>query len=113
MEAKTILNVLNPNYDKKGWRNHPAVLMWRGYEEALKVYYNMAVGEWLDRGYKNTMEMMVVDISKLIWPPWLSDERFVVSHRSNLLRKDPVFYGKYGWTESPDLPYFWPTKEGY
>jgi hypothetical protein len=87
--------------------------MWRGYEEALKVYYNMAVGEWLDRGYKNTMEMMVVDISKLIWPPWLSDERFVASHRSNLLRKDPVFYGKYGWTESPDLPYFWPTKEGY
>jgi hypothetical protein len=30
------------------------------------------------------------------------------SHRANLLRKDPNFYGKYGWQESPEIPYFWP-----
>lgn len=45
VEAKQILNVLSPDYDKKGWRNHPAVLMWKGYEESLKYYYNLCVYE--------------------------------------------------------------------
>ena len=31
------------------------------------------------------------------------------SHRSNLLRKDPEFYGKYGWTEPDNLEYIWPV----
>ena len=44
-------------------------------------------------------------------PLWLGDPTFHASHRSNLLRKDPVFYGKHGWSEPTDLPYVWPTKE--
>jgi hypothetical protein len=42
-------------------------------------------------------------------PPWLGLEIYHASHRSNLLRKDPVWYGKFGWIESPDLPYYWPS----
>ena len=57
-----------------GWKNHPAVKMWRGHE-------------------------------------WIGDERFHSSHRSNLLRKDPIYYGKYDWKETPDLPYYWPVIE--
>ena len=30
-----------------------------------------------------------------------------------LLRKDPDYYGRFGWSEPPDLPYFWPVpKDG-
>ena len=41
---------------------------------------------------------------------WFGDKRVHASHRSNLLRKDSEFYGKYNWKESSDLPYFWPVK---
>jgi hypothetical protein len=42
-------------------------------------------------------------------PPWWGDPAFHASHRSNLLRKDPVWYGQFGWAEPPDLPYVWPV----
>ncbi len=45
----------------------------------------------------------------LFFPSWFGDERYHASHRGNLLRKDPGWYGVLGWTESPDLPYFWPV----
>jgi hypothetical protein len=43
------------------------------------------------------------------YPPWLGDEAFHASHRSNLLRKNPEWYGQFGWTEPDDLPYVWPV----
>ena len=39
--------------------------------------------------------------------------RYHSAMRANLLRKDPVWYGKFGWVEDPATPYFWPSKEGY
>jgi hypothetical protein len=61
VEAKQILNVLlnRPRKDGqpyKGWLNHPCVRMWRGYENALKEYFNISVMVWEERGFKNTME---------------------------------------------------------
>lgn len=91
----------------KGWENHPATRMWRGYEGFLAFYMNCMIAEWVDRGYKNTMATVVVP--NMITPPWFGDEKFHASHRSNLLRKDPVWYGKYGWEEPNDLPYVWPV----
>ena len=32
VEAKQILNILLGETTKTGWRNHPSVLMWYGYE---------------------------------------------------------------------------------
>lgn len=99
---------------KMAWINHPAAVMWRGYSDALRYYHDCMVSEWIDRGYKNTMPFLFrADKSKhykseIVIPPWLNDEDFHASHRSNLLRKDPEFYGKYGWTEPNDLPYVWP-----
>jgi hypothetical protein len=80
--------------------------MWRGYEDALRVYMWEIIEEWKRRGYKNTMtvELPVTFVP----PPWLGDEQFHASHRSNLLRKAPEHYGQFGWSEPDDLPYVWP-----
>jgi len=94
-----------------GWSNHPATKMWRGHEKALGVYMNVCIMEWTRRGYKNSMKLFEVDsIISIEYPHWLGDEKFHASHRSNLLRKDPDYYGQFGWTESHDLPYVWPVK---
>jgi hypothetical protein len=106
VEAFQILKALNdPEY---GWQNHPAVRMWRGHMDALKIYYNYCIDEWVRRGYKNTMQKRQ-DIQLKPVPPWFGDEAFHAAHRSNLLRKDEKFYRQYGWTEPTTLPYIWPT----
>ena len=56
VEAFQILNILLNRTKSSAWRNHPAVLMWRGYENALKIYLNLCISEWISRGYKNTMK---------------------------------------------------------
>jgi len=93
--------------DGGGWSKHPAVTMWRGYENALIQYGNVMIQEWMRRGYKNTME--IIAIESCVMPPWMGDEAFHASHRGNLLRKDRAWYGRYGWTENADLPYIWPV----
>lgn len=106
VEALQILNALEGR--SRGWVNHPAVRMWRGYEDALRVYHDDCISEWISRGFKNTMPFLSVGGGVLL-PPWFGDEAFHASHRSNLLRKDPEFYGWYGWSEPHDLPYVWPA----
>jgi hypothetical protein len=44
---------------------------------------------------------------KIAYPEWFGRNCFHAAHRSNLLRKDPVYYGKFGWQEKPDMPYLW------
>jgi len=89
-----------------GWSRHPAARMWSGYLNALKLYYNLAIEEWVRRGYRNRMKKMIIE-GEIVLPPWVGDEAFHASHRSNLLRKDPVYYGQFGWQEPPTLPYVW------
>jgi len=113
VEAKQILNIVSGISPFSRWRNHPAVNMWRGYSQALRHYYNIALNVWIAKGYKNTMVHAIYDDTPIIFPDWLGDKRLHSSHRSNLLRKKPDFYSKYGWSEADDMPYFWPTKEGY
>ncbi len=105
VEAMQILKALkDPNY---GWQNHPAVKMWRGHDEALKHYMNLCILEWISRGYNNTMKLEDVDDTEYNLPPFIGKEAFHASHRSNLLRKDPVWYGQFGWKENDNLPYNW------
>lgn len=98
-----------------GWSNHPATKMWTGHEVAL-INYGVAIcDEWIDRNYKDTCRGKILDFlehydaSQDTWPAWWGDENVHASHRANLLRKDPDFYGAFGWSESPELPYIWPT----
>jgi hypothetical protein len=96
----------------KGWRNHPAVRMWRGYEPALVEYGVAICAEWVARGRADTVhEKLLVHArpEAAVLPPWFGDEPLHASHRSNLLRKDPQWYGRFGWAEPPDLPYVWPV----
>jgi hypothetical protein len=106
VEGYQILKALTtPGY---GWQNHPAVKMWRGHEGFLARYTNAMVNEWKRRGYNNTMPEFGAG-GYYTPPSWFGDDKFHASHRSNLLRKDPIYYGKFGWTETPDLPYVWPV----
>lgn len=93
---------------KTGWSNHPAAKMWDGYSVALGVYLNEMIAEWVKRGYQNTIPVQPVSYPYSM-PDWFGDEAFHAAHRSNLLRKDPVHYGQFGWTETNDLPYVWPV----
>jgi hypothetical protein len=95
---------------RKGWINHPAAVMWRGYVPALQHYHNVIIQEWIDRGYNNNMQLEVIE-GEVVMPSWIGNEAFHASHRSNLLRKDPEFYTQWGWTESPDLEYIWPDED--
>jgi hypothetical protein len=95
-----------------GWLNHPCTQMWRGYELALAEYQADCIREWEARGYNNTMERVVIpDDVDLQYPNWLGDKAFHASHRSNLLRKDPDWYGRHGWKDRHDLPYVWPRSD--
>lgn len=94
----------------KGWTNHPCCVMWRGYENALKLYLNDSIDEWISRGKTNTMVKEEI-IGEIQMPFWIGNEAFHSSHRANLLRKDYFFYGQYGWTEDPLDPYVWHDKE--
>jgi len=106
VEAKQILNILLERTIIKGWRNHPAVLMWKHYEESLKLYMNTCIKEWIKQGYRNTMELE--EVSYIEYPYWLGNEEFHASHRSNLLRKDNKYYSQFNWKEPADLEYIWP-----
>lgn len=117
VEAWQILQTLDPTNPKRGWRNHPAVKMWAGYEPALALYGMNLCREWMSRGYKDTMLDRFVAALRSFeaqgnyprQPSWWGDDDFHASHRANLLRKDPVWYGQFGWTEDPSLPYVWPV----
>lgn len=107
VEAYQILRTLRGE-GRLGWQHHPAVLMWKGYEGSLALYMNVMIREWTNRGYRNTMVVEKLS-SEMPMPPWFGLDSFHASHRSNLLRKDPIYYAKFGWTESPDLAYVWPV----
>jgi hypothetical protein len=114
VETKQILNALAGQ--SKGWTNHPATRMWRGHEVELCRYGAAMCREWLTRGYEDSMlawfeeqERAYLSDGRIDTPPaWLGDAHFHASHRSNLLRKDPEYYGRYCWPEPMDLPYVWP-----
>ncbi|BCJ43211.1 hypothetical protein GCM10010168_00470 [Actinoplanes ianthinogenes] len=109
-----------------GWRHHPAVQMWRGYEEAL-VRYGLAMCEvWTATGRADTCATTLVDdlraakgitvvrtqeqLARVVaLPPWLGDPDLHRSHQSALLRKDPETYRPIFGDVPDDLPYVWPV----
>ncbi|MCW2811959.1 MAG: hypothetical protein JWP61_2417 [Friedmanniella sp.] len=109
------------------WSSHPAVLMWKGYEEALGRYGLVACGIWTEHGFNDTCAATITadleavgiavirDYSGLAasgsLPPWLADPAVTMSHRSALLRKDPGHYGPLFPPDTPTgLEYVWPVR---
>jgi hypothetical protein len=113
VEAFQIFNAIEKKKTeiKVSWGNHPAVLMWEGYEEALKEYTNVMITTWIGKGYNNSMQLYILS-TNITYPPWLGIEEFHASHRSNLLRKDKLFYSQYNWAEPDNLEYVWPVQKG-
>ena len=124
VECKQILLCLGipigdhrPNESR--WRNHPAVQMWAGNEIALIVYSAVVCRVWRQRGFRDTLYDQFIaayrlergDAEFVPYPRWFGKKKFHASHRSNLLRKDSVHYGKFGWSEPDDLPYYWPAPD--
>lgn len=103
-------------YPDYGWKSHPAYKMWADYPLSLAEYGLAVCDQWISRGYKDTLRdrfaSFLVENSarKIEHPPWLGDEAFHRSHKSNLLRKDPDWYGRFHWDVPPDLPYIWPLE---
>lgn len=117
-----IVQILSANLGlTKGWANHPATKMWKGYETGL-LFYGLAIcQEWKKRGYQDGCEEKMRELffrsgRKILWPAadllprWFGDDAFHRSHQSNLLRKLPTHYSQFGWEVEPNLPYVWPVK---
>ncbi|BBH65055.1 hypothetical protein ACTI_17400 [Actinoplanes sp. OR16] len=123
---QVLRGLVRPGY---GWRHHPAVKMWQGYEEAL-VRYGLDMCEvWTATGRADTCAAtLLTDLRASTGPesvrsaaelsaagdlpPWLGDEALHVSHRSALLRKDPAYYRPLFGPDIPDdLPYVWPASD--
>jgi hypothetical protein len=113
----------------KGWRNHPAVVMWRGHEKALLMYIEAMVTEWIARGYKSTILDkakqtydtavslgIVQDTNEPVLPAWMHDplllQSITSSHREALLCKNYAWYSQFNWeedkgTQPSDYVYTW------
>lgn len=125
LEGYQILKVLNNPDPTAAWRNHPAVKMWRGYEQALFTYIHAMVttakrrGIKTDKNWDNLINLRVETIKN--WgsgmPPWYQNKeelrRLTNSHKANLYRKDPIFYYKFeNRVANPccdTCQYYWPT----
>lgn len=100
------------NKETRGWQNHPAAVMWRGYTPALAKYGEIITREWIKRGYQDGMLERFIHIlefeTRIDLPPWFGDMSIHLSHQSNLVRKFPEFYRPI-WPDIPDdLLYVWP-----
>lgn len=99
-----------------GWSRHPVTLMWRGHLGALLAYQRAVCGEWVGRGYRDTclvkMEKDIIDelgyYPEPLLPPWFDDVDLHLAHQSNLVRKNPAFYGPKFPGVPDDLPYIYP-----
>lgn len=129
VETLQIIRALTwPTY---GWKHHPAVLMWRGYEEALGAYGMAVVSEWTARGRADTTaatmredlaaagvrvpprtQSQLARLKRRGLPPWLGDEAFHHSHRAALMRKEPEHYGAYfdDVGDGVGIDYVWPAR---
>jgi hypothetical protein len=112
----------------KGWVNHPAVKMWRGYETALFHYIIAMTEEWEMRGFRTTIGDKARDtyhkaadlgrIGAYKFPEWLTDEatfaEITATHRQALLVKEYSWYHQFGWPEDTgvaptEYTYIWPV----
>ncbi len=112
-----------PDY---GWANHPAVLMWKGFEESLGRYGFVCCAVWTELGFGDTCALTIsTDLRAAgiatvrteaelaaagALPPWFGDESVHRSHRSALVRKDAEHYRPLFPDVPDDLAYVWPVR---
>ena len=120
---QVVRGLVQPDY---AWKNHPAVLMWKGHEEALGRYGFVCCEVWTELGFEDTCAATIAEDLRTFGvetvrtqaqlaesgalPPWLGDEAVHLSHRSALVRKDPEHYRVMFPDVADDLPYVWPVR---
>lgn len=110
------LQILHALADQQyGWQHHPAVQMWRGHEHHLIRYGLTIVHEWRQRGFNDTC-MAKIARFWLQYPTPTRSPRWITadlcrSHQSNLVRKDPNYYGPKFPDVPNNLPYVWPNQQ--
>lgn len=133
LESYQILNVLSGNSPTGGWRNHPAVLMWKTHEYSLRTYAMTMIWEAKKRGIRIDKNLEnITNLEKNFshkWgdrsPKWFGNQdqlmRITTTHKANLFKKDPLYYVKYQYAvdspyNAPCCPdrkepckYYWPT----
>jgi hypothetical protein len=129
LECYQILNVLSNPRPDAGWRNHPAVKMWRGYEVALFNYAMIMVSEADARSIKtenNVANLLRLRNSRgMGWgtsmPLWFYNKsvmkRVTTTHKANLHKKAPELYPQFAKAVSnknnkpccDKCQYFWVT----
>jgi Pyrimidine dimer DNA glycosylase len=108
------------------WTSHPAVLMWKGYEEALGRYGLTMCEVWLELGFGDTCAATITEDLRAVGievirsydellaagalPDWLFTDEVQRSHRSSLVRKDPDFYRPLFPDVADDIDYYWPVR---
>jgi len=115
VEAKQIIDTIidkmnNPN-TKRGFRNHPIVLMWTNYLDALKLYYNTILRRLHCIKKFNIKKLsLITDFDEdNVEMPWFMDFKpLIYSHRARLYQKNPNYYS---FLEFPDeyldIGYIW------
>jgi hypothetical protein len=108
-EALVILRTLLGYYGSgKGWPNHPAVKMWKGYEAFLYQYRATCIEECERRGIKRNFAEAPIIVGDIVVPPWFGGS-IHESHQAALYQKDPVYYQQFANVKQQ--PYVWPTTE--
>ena len=127
VEVQQIIKAIrDPSY---GWQNHPAVNMWRDNIFSLCVYGGLCYTEWKLRKSKSKPHLFIHksgtfivnmlntlcdeqgDYLNVLQPSWIGREDFHRSHQSNLIRKDPEYYGPQFPGVPDNLEYVWPSKD--
>lgn len=107
LECYQVLNVLSNPSPTAGWRNHPAVKMWRGHEFALYNYVQVMILEANRRGIKTEKNSDNIYRLRhqygLQWgmgnPEWMNDKKTMklvtTTHKANLFKKEPESYPQF------------------
>lgn len=107
LESYQILNVLSNPSPTAGWRNHPAVKMWRGHEFKLFDYAMVMAVEADMRGIRTEKNLSNLwnlrNANAISWgmqfPSWYSNKtmmkRVTTTHKANLFKKEPESYPQF------------------
>jgi hypothetical protein len=132
LECYQILNVLSGKSPTGGWRNHPAVLMWKGFERGLWSYVQAMIHEARKRGIRTeNNEANLNRLKDQCWDDWGNNApsfwydktklmRVVTTHKASLFDKDPIYYAHFGYAKHSiynqpccsTCKYYWVTHEG-
>jgi len=120
LEGRQIYKILASNQLKGAWVNHPAVKMWRGFDNALFEYLRVIKDECVyrniqtEKNWNALTEMYEWNWNRgdsVVMPPWWGDGRIHQSHRNNLYKKDPEYYAQFKNDDfvscCPNCSYVW------